>query len=453
MSNHKLDLLCFFLLTLTIPLFFYKLGQSSLADWDEAWYADIARTISQSADLSHLKWNGLPYLDHPPFGFWVEAISFKLFGITEFAARFPQALSALFSLYIVYLLGKELFNRPVGIASAVALTSAFWFISRARSGNLDILLTLLFLLTIFLSFKDSKNPKYFPYFVIILFGLFLTKTLIPLTLIPSMVVIFWKKKLTDKGWEYMFISAFLVLAYFTYQTLTYPQFLKSLVSVGLRGVELKSSYLTNLVLIKDYLYAGVGRWFWPGVLGLFITLLLRQKRLLILAVFALSFILPFLFSQKAQIWHLIPLSPVWILLFFGGFFALFEKYFYKKRYSLFILILIPAFFIYKNQITRIWYEQIDIPPYVSDIAILAKEASKYPYPLFTDGDFDPTARFYSKKIVKKIQRSKINELFLSKDSFLLITSQWRIEEANIDPKSFQILTKDRDKVLILKNNI
>ena len=50
-----------------LPLFFYKLGQSSLTSYDEAWYGSIAKQIIQNGDLINLNWNGLDYIDHPFF--------------------------------------------------------------------------------------------------------------------------------------------------------------------------------------------------------------------------------------------------------------------------------------------------------------------------------------------------------------------------------------------------
>ena len=39
-----------------LPLFFYKLGQSSLTSYDEAWYGSIAKQIIQNGDLINLNW-------------------------------------------------------------------------------------------------------------------------------------------------------------------------------------------------------------------------------------------------------------------------------------------------------------------------------------------------------------------------------------------------------------
>src|SRR3989337_2128571 len=83
-------------------IFFYRLDYNTLESWDEAWYASIAREMVKTGNFIQMVWNGKPYYDHPPLGFWLMAISYKLFGVNEFATRFPSAILGLFSIYLVY---------------------------------------------------------------------------------------------------------------------------------------------------------------------------------------------------------------------------------------------------------------------------------------------------------------------------------------------------------------
>lgn len=448
LHKYKWDFLCLVLITLVIPLFFYKLGQSSLTSWDEAWYADISRTVATTGDFINLKWNGAPYLDHPPFGFWVTALAFKVFGVNEFWARFPQATSALICLYLVYFLGKELFSRPVGLVSALVLSSAPWFVNRGRSGNLDVLLTLLFVINFYLALRVVKNQKYLFLLSFTLVALFLTKTMVPLVIIPTLIIILGSRILKGRVWKYLLVSLLVFLGWFTYRLVTQPGFLDSYLDVGLRGVEYNTDYLSNILLTKTYLYNGIGKWFWPGMLGLSIAIFLKQKRLLILLVFVATFLLPFAFSPKTQMWHLIPVYPFLILSFFGGVWAFFEQFLYSKRYILFCLIIILCSYFYLLQIQQIWYQMIDIPRFISDEDILSREASKYPQKLLIDGDFDPSATFYSGKVVQKIKRDELAGFFQQDAPFLVITNIWRLTESGIPQDSYKILKQDRDKVLL-----
>ncbi len=446
----KFDLLLISLLFLTLPLFFYKLGQTSLVSFDEAWYGDIARNILKSGNLFLLFSNGGIYNDHPPAGFWFIALSEKIFGVSEFSVRFIPALCGFLSLIIIYLLGKELFNRWVGFASAIALPSATWFLFRARSGNLDVLLTMFFLLTLLLALRARKNDVYLMPLSISLGLLFLTKSVVPLTIIPALAIIFFNNKISIQKLILSVLVFLLMVGYWFFTQLkSQPDFINYYFFKGLPGVETDTDYLSNLKLAKEYLHNGIGKWFWLGIFSMFSGLALRQKRFVILATFFIIFFLPFIFSAKGHIWHLIPLHPVLILSFTGAFYVLLEKFIKNKAAINFLLVAVVLIIAYP-QIRQSWQQFINIPPFVSDEAILSKEAAKYPYQFYIDGVFLPTAVYYSDKKVERISHDILKPMFLKKEPFLLITYQWRLDDAQISSDKYQIIKTDRDKVLLLK---
>jgi 4-amino-4-deoxy-L-arabinose transferase-like glycosyltransferase len=450
LKNHP-DLFLIFLILLLAPLFFYKLGASSLVSFDEAWYAGVARNIYESGDFINMNFNGKVYYDHPASGYWLSAIAFKIFGLNEFAARLPQALSGLLSLVVVYLLGKELFNRTVGFIGALALSSSLWFMFRARSGNLDISLTFFFLLSLYLAHKATQKKAYLMPLSISLAFLFLMKTIVPFTIIPALLVIFWRsKKYSFK--DYLgpgLIFLFIAGGWFLSQHLQHPEFLNRYLSIGLPGVKTETSYMDNLKLTKEYLHSGIGKWFWPGIFSIFASLFLLQKRFFILFVFFITFSLPFLFSSKGHIWHLIPLHPIMILSFFGFFYVLLERFLKKKFYVVIIILGIGIYFWF-FQIQIAWNQFININGFISDDAILSKEASKYSGRLYVDGDFVPTAVFYSGKKVDQVVNDALVGIFKNPEPFLLITKQSRLDQYQILPDKYRVLKSDRDKILILK---
>ncbi len=445
----KWDFLNIFLLTLTIPLFFYKLGQSSLGSWDEAWYGDVARTLVKTGDLFHLKFNGYTFYDQPPGGIWITATFFKLFGISELTARLSSAILGLFSLYLIYILGKVLFNRLVGLGSAFALGSSFWFLSRARSGNLDIPLVFFLLLTLYLAIKASQNRKFFiPFCISFAFAL-ITKSLLSFAILPSLVIIFWgsKKYKIKDFFIFLFSALFLYVVWLVQLYLQDPFLLYRHFFLSLRGSTLQNNFFHSFQLSQNYLHNGIGKWYYPGILGLLIGLFLRQKRFLILIVFFISYSMPFLFSKEVQIWHLIPLYPFLILMFFGGIYVIFSKLSRKFAY-----VFILSFAIYYSfiQFRAAWYQFIDIPPYISDEDILSREAAKYEGKIVIDGDFDPAGAFYSGRAVRKLLDPSLKHFIDTQDNFLLITNTWRLEGQKIDPKTYEIIKQDRDKVLVRK---
>ena len=77
---------------------------------DEGRYAEIAREILLLRDslIPHL--NLFPYLEKPPLVYWLTALSFKVLGYTELAARLPSAAAALGGLLLAYGLARSLWG-------------------------------------------------------------------------------------------------------------------------------------------------------------------------------------------------------------------------------------------------------------------------------------------------------------------------------------------------------
>jgi 4-amino-4-deoxy-L-arabinose transferase-like glycosyltransferase len=78
-------------------------------DTTEPRYAEIARIMAQSNDWI-TPWfnNGVPFWGKPPLSFWAQALSFKLFGVNEFAGRLPSWLANLGIVGLIYALGMAI---------------------------------------------------------------------------------------------------------------------------------------------------------------------------------------------------------------------------------------------------------------------------------------------------------------------------------------------------------
>lgn len=449
----KIDIVLCGLLFLTLPLFFYKLGQSSLVSWDEAWYAEIARNILKTDDFLNLTWSGEPYYDHPPAGFWATSIAFKLFGVSEFSARFMQALSGFGSVLVLYFLGREMFSKTVGFAAALSLPSAYWFLYRARTGNLDNFLTFFFLLTLFLALKAARDNRFLIPFSLSVSFLFLTKSMVPLVILPSLFIIFLgheRTRLRDMIIPFL-IFVVLVGGWSGHQHQVNKDFWPRYFSIGLPGVQSQNVDLeSNVKQAKLFLHEGVGKWFWPGVASLVLGPLFLQRRFFVLSAFFIAFAIPFVFSQRGGIWHLIPLHPVLILSFFGFSYVVLKRI-VKREIIVTVCLLLVSLYVVNLQVKRSWYEFIDIPAYVSDEAILSREAVKYPQELLIEGsDFRPTAVFYSgKNVPQRVYAGDLPKLFAENRDFLMITYQRELDREGVPSDSYEILETDRDKILVL----
>lgn len=424
---------------------FNFLSKISLNSWDEAWYGVISKNIYNTGDFINLIFNNKPFYDHPPFVFWVQSISMKFFGINEFAVRFPSFLFGLGAMLTLYLLGKELFSKSAGFFAGIALMTAPWFLARSISGNLDIPLTFLFILSFLLAIKSAKNDKYLIPLSFSLSFLFLTKSVVPFTILPALIFILWKKINTRSLLAPVIIFISVTAPWFLINQINHPDLIQRYLSIGYPGLKTSTSIFENILLTKMYLHNGIGNWFIYGFLAIPLGLLINHKKYLPITIFIAVFLLPFSFSNKGHIWHLIPLYPFWILSFFG-----IVDFFFKK-YK-FVVMAILFFLISWIQIKRNWYEIISAPPYTTDVEILSTKSKEYDYPLYLDDDSVPEAVFYSdKKVVERTYgRSDIRNKFDQPGIFLLITRAWRLEEEKVDPSEYKLIAKDSDMVLILK---
>jgi 4-amino-4-deoxy-L-arabinose transferase-like glycosyltransferase len=75
--------------------YFSHLGAIGFVGPDEPRYAWIARDMVETGDWVTPHLYGKPWFEKPPLYYWSAAICFKLFGVSEAAARLPSAISAL----------------------------------------------------------------------------------------------------------------------------------------------------------------------------------------------------------------------------------------------------------------------------------------------------------------------------------------------------------------------
>ena len=98
------------LIVLMSGFFFLGLGKVHLFDWDEINFAESAREMLATGNYLSVQINFIPFWEKPPLFFWMQALSMKIFGVNEFAARFPNALFGLIYLLTLYFMGRKLTN-------------------------------------------------------------------------------------------------------------------------------------------------------------------------------------------------------------------------------------------------------------------------------------------------------------------------------------------------------
>lgn len=147
------------LITAGILLFFPFLGSVHLFDWDEINFAECAREMIVTGDYSNVKINFQPFWEKPPLFIWMQALSMKLFGINEFAARLPNALCGITTLLVVYALGSRIYDRRFGFLWALAYLGSLLPFLYFKSGIIDPWFNLFIFCGIYQAVLHTNNPS------------------------------------------------------------------------------------------------------------------------------------------------------------------------------------------------------------------------------------------------------------------------------------------------------
>jgi len=91
--------------------YFSHLGAIGFVGPDEPRYAWIARDMAETGDWVTPRLYGAPWFEKPPLYYWGAAICFKLFGVSEAAARLPSAISALLATLALAWLAWRLYGE------------------------------------------------------------------------------------------------------------------------------------------------------------------------------------------------------------------------------------------------------------------------------------------------------------------------------------------------------
>ncbi|MCD4698275.1 MAG: glycosyltransferase family 39 protein [Bacteroidales bacterium] len=206
-------------------LFFIPfLGGVHLFDWDEANFAEIAREMIATGNYLQVQINYQPFFEKPPLFFWLQVVSMKIFGINEFAARFPNAVFGIITLILLYKIGSKLFNQRFGFIWAMAYFGSilphFYF----RSGIIDPVFNLFIFLGIYylLKFKwkkegcDTSLFNKSGHFYLLLGGVFvglaiLTKGPVAWLIVLLTVLVYW---VTVKFRLFIPIGKFIVYSFY-----------------------------------------------------------------------------------------------------------------------------------------------------------------------------------------------------------------------------------------------
>src|SRR3981189_3375311 len=113
----------------------------SLMDHVDAVQAQIARNMLTSGDWVTARLDGVAYLEKAPLVYWIIAIFYKIFGVCDWAARIPIALSVMALVWLTAAFGTWALGKRAGLYAALCMATCIGIFLFTRILIPDVMLT------------------------------------------------------------------------------------------------------------------------------------------------------------------------------------------------------------------------------------------------------------------------------------------------------------------------
>jgi 4-amino-4-deoxy-L-arabinose transferase-like glycosyltransferase len=138
---------------------FFNLGSYSLKEPDEGRYAEIPREMVVTGDYLVPHLNYVRYFEKPPLFYWMTALSYRIFGISEWSYRFPNALAAFFCVLATWFFTRRWFGEKTALLSSLVLVSSFGFFAMAHVVTIDMLFSFLLVCSLLCFYEYYRGRK------------------------------------------------------------------------------------------------------------------------------------------------------------------------------------------------------------------------------------------------------------------------------------------------------
>ncbi len=151
------------LVIVTGILYFFALGDMALTDPDETFYAQTAKEMLNKGEWITPFIFDQPQFEKPIFYYWTIIAGYKIFGVSEFAARFFSAIFGILGVIGTYFLGRFLFSKLCGFLSGLVLATCvqYFVLSRACVTDMALAVSILYCLLFLIVGLDNGLKRYY----------------------------------------------------------------------------------------------------------------------------------------------------------------------------------------------------------------------------------------------------------------------------------------------------
>ena len=150
-------------------MFFFGLAYFGLVGADEPRYAQVAREMLNRHDWITPTLAGKVWLEKPVLYYWETMLAYRLFGVSDWAARLSSAVNATLMVVAVYLFLKR-FRPGFALDGALMAASAAGVIGFARAASMDMPLAATFTIALlaWYAWRESGRKGYLALFYVFL---------------------------------------------------------------------------------------------------------------------------------------------------------------------------------------------------------------------------------------------------------------------------------------------
>lgn len=213
-----------FFAALVAFVYFFAVGSIPLIGPDEPRYAQVAREMFERNDWTTPTLGGFDWFEKPVLLYWLQIFSYRIFGVSEFAARFGSALCGLGTIFSLWILGKKVQSQSAENQSDVrdfanwlflVAASSIGILVFARAASFDIILTFpvtASLVGFFIHDRADEKDSFTYNFSLVAFYFFIGVALLAKGLVgivfPVAIAAFYfvlRRKLPDKTFVFSLI--------------------------------------------------------------------------------------------------------------------------------------------------------------------------------------------------------------------------------------------------------